>query len=167
MLTSSQDRMIAVKRANGLSTRAIEKETGINYVTVSHHIKKPDVKALIQQINDRVMTEAANQAADNIIHAVTSYQRKEVKKDPQLREHGFKASNSLLQAIGILPSHAQSQLYVTIMAQSTTYINPQVVQILQRIEGMEGIEDKVVDIPSLNLDVEGGDRGGGKIKRKG
>ena len=119
MLTP-QDLIIADARANGLSQRQIEAVTGINDATVNRRLQKPDVKAQVDRIQARVMAEAAEQSADNIIYAINKYQSKGIKDDPQLREHGYKSSNTMLQAIGILPSHAQSMLYVNI--QSTTNV---------------------------------------------
>ena len=119
MLTP-QDLAIATAQANGASSRIIAPLVGLHQSNVVRHEQRPDVKAQVDRIQAKVMAEAAEQSADNIIYAITKYKSKGIKDDPQLREHGFKASNTMLQAIGILPSHAQSQLYINI--QSTTNI---------------------------------------------
>ena len=128
MLTP-QDIAIATARAAGATLQEIASHNGFHEATACRHANKPDVQALIKRINDRVVNEAADPAADNIIYAIRSYQDKDIKDDPQLREHGFKSSNNILQAIGILPSHAESKLYLSI--QQTT--NVQITQDLQAL----------------------------------
>ena len=158
MLTS-QETAIAEARANGVPYRQIETMTGLDHSTIHHHAQKPTVKAQIERINNRIMTEAAETAADNIIHAVKQYKQGAVIKaltksgeaidlpDSQLREHGFKSSNNLLMAMGIFPSHSPTIMIGSLTA--NTIINNDVNGILDKLYGQTEVievEDRPCEI---------------------
>lgn len=145
MLTP-KDLAIAEATAQGATTRDIEHAgIGLDHSNVARHLQRPDVKAQVDRIQAKVMAEAADQSADNIIYAIQSYKSKDIKDDPQLREHGFKASNTMLQAIGILPSHAQSMLYVNIINQTNVQIGQELSE-LGRFLAAKRQEAEVIDV---------------------
>jgi hypothetical protein len=149
---------MAVLAANGATTRTIEAQVGYDHTTVSRALHTPPAKAIIEAIQARIINEAITQGADNIIHAVTSYKSIPPNgegADPQLREHGYKASMELLRSIGILPSHSTSVFIQQIFQGSRV---PQViVDILAHITRRDGdpagnllAEDDVIDLPGSN-----------------
>ncbi len=148
-MTTDQQAEIIKQSAQNIPIRTIGENVGLHNSTISKIQHQPDIKARIEAIHNQVINEAVQESADNIIHAVKSYRNKTIKKDPQLREHGFKASNIVLQAIGILPSHAPSPMIINIMQAGNTYISPVVTEMLSKM----GAVDKPVDIPDLGLAV--------------
>ena len=143
---STTDLTIAKERAKGKTFRQIETITGMDHSTIHHHVKKPDIKALIEEIQNRVINQAASQAADNIIHAVTSYKSKNIKKDPQLRDHGYKASVQMMQGMGILPSHTQSQMIININNSGQMVISPDIINILKGLPKADELPGDCIDI---------------------
>jgi hypothetical protein len=144
-LLTPQDIQIADARANGATIQQIANQIGKDKSTVSRQINNsPDVKAQIARIQARIMDKAADKAADNIIHAVESYQTKGIKKDPQLRDHGYKASILMAQGMGILPSHTQSSMIVNILNQGNMAISEDILKIIA------GLPAKV-DVPDLGI----------------
>jgi len=151
-LLTAQENLIAKERANGKTFRQIETIAGIDHSTAHHHAKKPDVKAQIARIQARIMDKAADQAADNIIHAVTSYQKKDIKKDPQLRDHGYKASVLMAQGMGILPSHSQSNMIVNILNQGNMAISPDILKIMAGLPVSVDVPDLGIEPDVINID---------------
>lgn len=146
-----QDMIIAEARANGLSLSEIERTTGVNDATAGRHLQKPDVKAQIERIQAKVMEEAAESSADNIIHAITSYKAKDIKNDPQLREHGYKASNRMLEVMGIFPSHTPSTFIQQIIAGGDVVITQELSQLgaFLRHQWAEVAEVEDVDVSEV------------------
>ena len=140
MLTA-QEMQIATERANGKTFRQIETIVGIDHSTAHHHACKPDVKAQIARIQARIMEKAADKAADNIIHAIESYQSKGIRKDPQLRDHGYKASVLMAQGMGILPSHTQSAMVVNILNQGNMAISQDILKIIAGLPAQAEVPD--------------------------
>jgi len=144
---SSTDLTIAKERAKGKTLRQIATISNVDKATVGRKItKNPDIKALIERIQNRVINSAASQAADNIIHAVTSYRSKGIKKDPQLRDHGYKASVQMMQGMGILPSHTQSQMIININNSGQMVISQDVLNILKNLPKAEDLPGDCIDI---------------------
>ena len=126
MLTP-QDIAIATQRAAGATLRQIEASgIGVSDATASRRLSRPELRDLVEQIQQRTIAQALPQAADNITHAISSYRAPRTVQatlpdgstdiipnpdvDAQLREHGYKASLEILRATGILPSHTPSVL---------------------------------------------------------
>ena len=144
------DITIAKERAKGKTLQQIADTipgAPNNKGDVSRKINKnPDIKALIERIQNRVINSAASQAADNIIHAVTSYKSKGIKKDPQLRDHGYKASVQMMQGMGILPSHTQSQMIININNAGQMVISEDILNILKGLPKAADLPGDVIDI---------------------
>ncbi len=155
-MTTDQTAEIIKQSAQNIPVRTIGKNIGVHYSTVNEIQHQPDIKARIEAIHNRVINEAVEASADNIIHAVRSYKSKTIKKDPQLRDHGFKASNIVLQAIGILPSHAPSPMIINIMQAGNTYISPIVTELLGKmIPAQASVPDLglgVIDVVPVTVD---------------
>ena len=111
MLTP-QDIAIANARVMGATLRDIEPEVGIDHSTVGRKLNHPEVKQYIESLHAQLISESLGTAAANIQMAVDQYRPQAElpadQRDGQLREHGFKASQRLLESVGILPSHAPS-----------------------------------------------------------
>jgi hypothetical protein len=129
---------MATLAANGATTRDIEIATGYDHSTAARSLQTSEAKAIIEAIHSRVINEAVTQGADNIIHAVSKYKSIPASgdlADPQLREHGFKASMEMLRSIGILPSHTQSVMIQNIYNSTTNILSPALSQVLVALAG--------------------------------
>jgi hypothetical protein len=105
------DIAIAENMAQGLSQRATARELGLKtHTTVNDRLKKkPKLQELIRTVQESVINEGLELAKENIVHAIQNYKKPQTleiegKKvfDWQLREHGFKASQAVLQSAGVL-----------------------------------------------------------------
>ena len=143
---TTTDLTIAKERAKGKNLQTIADNLDIDVSTASRKCQKPDIKALIEEIQNRVINSAASQAADNIIHAVTQYRSKGIKKDPQLRDHGYKASVQMMQGMGILPSHTQAQMIININNSGQMVISPDILNILKGLPKAAELPGDCIDI---------------------
>lgn len=100
---------IADERMNGATLQEIASKEGVHESTISRKLSRPEVKAYLESIHQRIITEGISKATENLIHAVNSYKSKNA--DHQLKEHGFKASIKLMEASGLLPGQ-QTNVYV-------------------------------------------------------
>jgi ribosomal protein S13 len=146
MLTA-EDIQIAEARVNGLSLRQIETQTGIDKDKAWRRLDKAEVKSLVETMQQRIAAEAYQSATDNIIHAIKSYQIEGIKNDPQLREHGYKASVRIAESIGILPSHTPSLILQQInQVEIHNYLDPAAQNALSHL----GIEAGAVDAEEIS-----------------
>ena len=155
---------IAELTCQGLNQREIAKEIGLAQQTVSYHLAKPDLKAIVNKIHDRLADKVIERAASNLEHAIEHYQdeprevilkdakgnEKDVRLvvDEQLREHGFKGTLRMLEAVGILASPAPSifvqQIYNT---QVNSFGDAAVQGILDRLSSTFSppVEGEIID----------------------
>ena len=126
MLTP-QDIAIAVARVNGATLRDIEPIVGLDHSNVGRKLNTEQIKSLIDQLNHNLINTSLQTATENIQLAIDQYkpqaQAKPKDRDSQLREHGFKASQRILEAVGILPSHAPSVMIQNIYNGNTIVSN--------------------------------------------
>jgi hypothetical protein len=99
------DMKIAEARAAGFPMGQIGTMVGVGKSTVQRRLQNPELKEAIEKIGAELLSCCVRTAADNIKYAIESYRAPWIKEDSQLREHGFKASQRLLESIGIFPSH--------------------------------------------------------------
>jgi len=105
---TKDDLKMAELRAAGESLEKIGKATGVPLTTTARRLGRPEMRAVVEAIQAELIAETVPQAADNIRHAVMSYKEKD--SDAQLRDHGYKASQRVLEAVGVLASHTPSVL---------------------------------------------------------
>ena len=121
--------------AAGHSTRWIGDQVGLAHSTVARTKNKPEIAAQIEELQKRAAAELFEEGFQNIKHAITAYRKPETKIDFQLREHGFKLSSRIAEAVGILPAASQSQMVVNVFNQSNTIISPLVDEIIRQHAG--------------------------------
>jgi hypothetical protein len=150
MALTAQDMVIAEQRAAGRPMQDIAQSIGCHHSTVSRRLSKSDLKTMVEDIQERTISQALPQAADNITHVIEVYRTpKHVKDDagnyvvdedgervinPEypdslMREHGYRASVMVLQSVGILPSHTQSVVYQQINAAGDVHVSAEVDQL--------------------------------------
>ena len=160
MLTP-QDIQLAEQRAAGQTLENIGNLNNLPLTTTHRRLQRPEVKALIERIQAELIETSVPIAADNIKHAVEKYKEpattitvtdkkgntKELPYvDEQLREHGFKASQRLLESVGILPSHTPSVLIQQIFNQNDPQIGQELGQLKEFLLSRYGPDDHNGDL---------------------
>jgi hypothetical protein len=145
---SKQDVMIAAQRAAGASLQEIANTNGFHEATACRRLQQPEIKALVEQINHKLITEATGQAAQNIIDIIHSYN----SDDITIKTLSLKYSDKQMQAIGIYPSHTPSVLIQQIYNQSDPHVGQELGQLREflqsRISGAN--QGVVIDVPVNN-----------------
>lgn len=144
-MTPEQIATTAALTAAGIPHRQVAKQIGASPSAVMR--AKQSARELIESIRDDLIHSTAATAADNIKHAVKAYKDKD--SDSQLRDHGYKASQKLLETIGILPSHTPSVLIQQVIQGDQIQITP---ELAQSIRDGWGDVDRPVDNPSYQPD---------------
>ena len=144
-VTPEQIATTAALTAAGKPIREITGLVGSSKSAV--HRAQQSAREIIEQIRDDLIHSTAATAADNIKHAVKAYKDKD--SDSQLRDHGYKASQKLLETIGILPSHTPSVLIQQVIQGDQIQITP---ELAQSIRDGWGDVDRPVDNPSYQPD---------------
>ncbi|MGD0821020.1 MAG: hypothetical protein ABSA71_09780 [Desulfomonilia bacterium] len=103
---------VAEMIASGESQLAISRATGISQPTISRLVNNNEtVKALIESIRERAITECAETSFQNIKGIISSTE----KEDKELR---LKYSAKMLESIGVLPSHTQAAITLNVFQQN-------------------------------------------------
>ena len=149
MLTP-QDIQLAEQRAAGQTLENIGNLNNLPLTTTHRRLQRPEVKALIERIQAELIETSVPIAADNIRHAVEQYKPQadlpSDQRDSQLREHGFKASQRLLESVGILPSHTPSVLIQQIFNQNDPQIGQELGQLKEFLLSRYGPDDHNGDL---------------------
>lgn len=133
---------VAAGLAAGIPQYQVAAQLGVHPSTVSRAAAKPDTKTLINTIHQALIDSALQPAQANISRSIQDYYSLPVNTDDsgralpqdlQRKDHGFKASIRLLEAAGILPSHAQSILIQQIFNQFSTEIPEPVRRVFQQV----------------------------------
>jgi DNA-binding XRE family transcriptional regulator len=99
---------IAQKAVSGMSQLDIAKQYNVDRSTISRTIAKDDIRALVEQLRQDLITECGQKAKENIVGYIHS-------TDPDDKEYKYKASIKVMESIGALASHTQAvtinQLY--------------------------------------------------------
>ena len=159
-----QDMAIADDRVNGATLQKIANDHGMNVSTACRKLQKPELRAYLEEIQERLIHRSLEASVENIAYAVDYYRspgekvtvsRKDgstcqvSQKNEQLMDHGYKASVKICESVGILPSHTQSQVIVNILNQGTVQISPAITRVLQQI-----FQSAPVSLPDLGLERE-------------
>jgi transcriptional regulator with XRE-family HTH domain len=126
---------IAKMRVGGMSQREIGRKIGLKRNAVSAILNKKDIKEYIQGLTAMLVEEEAGEAYLNLSYAINSYQSKDA--DPQLREHGFKASGEVLRSLGVLESNKVSVNFTNITNSQTTIVSPVIQDLIRRHFGIQ------------------------------
>lgn len=137
MLTAEEIHLASM-RAEGATLQTIANQEGKDISTISRRLNKAEVQEHIQRIKDELVNRSLVKSADNINHAIQSYTDKD--SDAQLRDHGFKASQRVLESVGILPSHAP-----TINIAGDVQVTPIIAQIIQQFGRSLASSDDVIE----------------------
>lgn len=131
--------------AAGHSVRAIAAQAGGKKSTVWNLLSKAEMKQQIEAIHQNLIKDSLETAILNLGFAIDKYQKGAVCKkidvhgvmhevpDTQLRDHGYKASVKLSEAVGILPSQAQSVYIQQIYNDNRTEVPEIIGKILAQI----------------------------------
>ena len=142
---------IADERMNGATLQEIASKEGVHESTISRKLSRPEVKAYLESIHQRIITEGISKATENLIHAVDSYKTKDA--DHQLKEHGFKASLEVSRSIGLLPSHTLAPQITTILnVQNNQYITPVVMKAIKLSLASSELELPKYEKPVMVID---------------
>ena len=167
-ITEAQKLIVAQGRAVGKTTRKVAEEIGKSHVCVIKALKLPDVRDKIDAIRAKIIEKAGDTAAENFIHAIKSYRaprRIKVKNsdgieveidnpevDKQLRDHGFRGSERLLEAIGSLPASNTSIHIQQIYNDNRTEVPEEIAAVLRELNSRDCPGSLVVD-----AEIEDGD----------
>lgn len=113
-ISHEKEIVIAAHTAAGLSQTEIAQITGVSQSTVSNVTRKDEIRALIEDIRERVISECAEQAKENIREIIYS-------KDKEDKFLKLKYSAKVLESIGALASHTQGVIVNNIYAESNQY----------------------------------------------
>lgn len=140
------DIKIAAERANGETMQKIANKNGCDVSTISRKLQKPEIKALVERVQSQVVEETAQTVADNLIHLIRNYKSQscESKASEIEKAHGFKATERIAEAIGILPSHTPS-IIINRLNQQNVSISADVLDILAG-------KREAIQLPDLGLD---------------
>ncbi len=148
---------LARMRAAGQGVRTIADQLGCSHPTVVRSLQRQDVKQLIADIHAEMMIDAPQNAARNLRKLIADYP---TLSEGQTKEHAFKASVKMLESIGVLPSHAPSQVTVNILNAENVNVSPVVVNVLRQIGASlsgdvhNGDSDSGVDADRETIDVD-------------
>ena len=133
------DIQIAEARAKGESLATIGNQVGMTKQSVAQRIDKDEVRNIIQSLHESIITESLGTAVQNIKDVIRDYRLtppddQDVKLTIQLRDHGFKASQRLMETAGILPVNAPTTNYIQQINQQNNYqVNGAIGEILAAI----------------------------------
>jgi len=137
-----QEIEIANHEIAGIPRAKIGAAVNLSETSVRRHLDKAEVADYIASAKEQLISQSLPKAVSNINHAINSYQDKE--SDKLLRDHGYKASITIAESVGILPSHAGS-----INIAGDVVITPVIAQIMQQFSQTLATAD--------NAEVEGND----------
>lgn len=159
-IITEQDIRIAEQRAAGATLQQLATTNGFaDRSGPFKRLQHPEIKAMVEAIQADLIATSIPQAADNIRHAVDQYRPQAAlpadQRDTQLREHGFKASQRLLESIGILPTHTQSIVFQQLIQGNQITLGADITQVLSQLsctQGMSAIPgiDDVIDADVVN-----------------
>ena len=170
---------IASRIAAGHTQQQVAEDLNTTQVTISRNIRRrPEVQALIQSMQETIIADGLTQATSNIMSLIQSMPARMTRKtqrytnqagnindvlvddqdnpvhaeyDKLLFEAGRKATNHLLQSVGILPTPGISVHVAKMINQTQVNLSPAIVQFLSLTlpQSRQTPDLPVIDIQSL------------------
>lgn len=149
-LTTEQDLIIVEGSVLGDKGRDIAAKAGCSPATVSIY-QRGRLKELIEQVRTRVIDEALNVSADNVIHVIQNYQTNKAtnKGEEMEKSHGFSASMKNLESAGVLASNVQSVTIQQIYNDNRNEIPESIKELIgavQKRDMCKSLDEEVIDI---------------------
>jgi hypothetical protein len=112
---------IVAMSAAGLPQQIIADDLGVARTTIGRTIDKNALQTKVNEVRDRLLNQFLPTAADNIAYCVNSFKE---TKDKQIQYFGYKASEKVLESVGLFPSHAPSVLIQQVFNQQSIHVHP-------------------------------------------
>lgn len=136
---------MATLKAKGLSNTATANKLGVHQATVGRHTSTDEMQALIQTASERLVNEGITEATDNIINNIKAgtslplmnilkYEGGDQKAILGVHKVALDSSKAVLQAGGILPTHAQAVSIQAVIVNADQVIMPTVRDLLVKHE---------------------------------
>ena len=149
-LTTEQDLIIVEGSVLGDKGRDIAAKAGCSPATVSIY-QRGRLKELIEQVRTRVIDEALNVSADNVIHVIKNYKANQAnnKGEEMEKSHGFTASMKNLESAGVLASNVQSVTIQQIYNDNRNEIPESIKELISAVQKRDmckSLDEEVIDI---------------------
>ena len=149
-LTTEQDLIIVEGSVLGDKGRDIAAKAGCSPATVSIY-QRGRLKELIEQVRTRVIDEALNVSADNVIHVIKNYRANQAnnKGEEMEKSHGFTASMKNLESAGVLASNVQSVTIQQIYNDNRNEIPESIKELISAVQKRDmckSLDEEVIDI---------------------
>ena len=116
-------------RAAGANLNEIATQTQVSRQTIAKTLNKPRLQTLIETQRDKLLNDFLPTASNNIKHCLDSF-RTPGQKDKQLQYFGYKASEKVLEAVGIFTSHSPSIMVQQIYNNQQIHVHPVIAGLL-------------------------------------
>ena len=149
-LSTEQDLIIVEGKVVGKTTDQIADEANCSTGAVSEH-SRGKLKGIIDTVRTRVINEALQVSADNVIHVIKNYRTNKAtdKGEEMEKSHGFTASMKNLESAGVLASNIQSLTIQQIYNDNRNEIPENIKQLIEAVQKRDmcmGIEEEPIDI---------------------
>lgn len=124
-----RDVMIAKRAVDGATNAQISREFDISSGRVSQILNREDIKDIVDRAHARLVSHTLPTAVENIHHAVLQYQ---TTKDKTEKDHGFRASEKVLESAGLLAGNSTSIVHQTYIETQTNVMSPVIEKLLQK-----------------------------------
>jgi transcriptional regulator len=140
---SERDILIASRLAKGDNQKSIAKEFDLSQQHISYISQKDHIREIVERAHERLINSTLSKAVENLDYLVDGYK---TTGDKQEKEHGYKATEKVLEAAGLLSSHAQSIVHQTYIAQQTNITNPLIDELINKHFGGKVLAKPVWEI---------------------
>ena len=154
---TTQDNIIGVLKGAGLPVSTIASAVGLSKVCTYEHLKRDNVKDLVETVAMHLVNQSVPKAACNIVDAVQRYEADVVdeagnivyksQQSIQERELALKYSEKVLASVGVFKDNSGGTIN-NIVNQTTNIISP----VVQEMLGF--LSQRIIDIPDQEI-VEG------------
>jgi hypothetical protein len=142
---------IASRVAAGLNQTTIAKQLDVTQPTISRSVNLDSTKKLIEAARNDLFTKYLPLAVNNVGQVMQDFYNPETKeycKDGQVRYFGFRASEKMLEAIGVMGSNTPNTVVQNFFTQTNTLISPVVGELLGLLSAKSG------DLPAIEAEYE-------------
>ena len=143
-MTPEQEQLVIQHAASGIPQGVTADMIGVQRPAICKQQKKH--REQIESLQAMLAEQAYQPAIDNIVGAIRDYSTLQGSETEhiQRREHGYKASVKVAEAMGILPSHSQSIFVQNIFNQVNNISSPVVDALLSHAG--------VIDVDYMDVD---------------